>query len=656
MRVAFFSPLPPSRSGIADYSEVLVEHLKPLAAVETFSSADQPFDAARFDIAVYQLGNNPYHGFVYETALRHPGVVVMHESNLHHLIADLTIRRGDWDAYLRECEYQGGPEALAFAQQRVRTLEIGPDYDGVPMTRRILESARAVIVHSQYMVDGMRAAGFQGPIARIPHGAWIPETSRNSWRYRLGIDEVTPLIGIFGFLKPYKRIAESLRALRRLLRVVPSARMILVGEPHPEFPLANLIQSLGLSAAVRVMGFTPIADFTGYMAACDIVLNLRYPTVGESSGSLLRAMGLGKPVLVSDIGAFREFPGDVCLKVPVGEGEEDLIFEYLNLLVSRPDAARALGERAANYVRQECNWPRVAGLYVSFLESVVEGRPWQQETGPPPPVEHRPSPAKPAAPAYLSSWAANRESAAYVDTHLARFVKTLEITPPGGPEDRVLEMGAYLQITPALRSKLGYGCVRGCYYGPAGKVEHRTVVSAEGETFDCAIDLFDAEKDRYPYPDGYFSTVLCCELIEHLTEDPMHLMSEIHRIVKPGGHLVLTTPNIASLHGIAAVLEGYHPGIFTAYIRPRQDGGEVEARHNREYAPKEIQRLVENSGFTVLRLETGPFREMPRPEEGWILNLLERFDLSRDLRGEDIYVVGRKTGPVRVRYPDWLYA
>jgi SAM-dependent methyltransferase len=235
------------------------------------------------------------------------------------------------------------------------------------------------------------------------------------------------------------------------------------------------------------------------------------------------------------------------------------------------------------------------------------------------------------------------------------LVKTLEITPPGGPEDRILEMGAYLQITPALRSKLGYGCVRGCYYGPAGKVDHRTVTSAEGETFECAIDLFDAEKDRYPYPDAYFTTVLCCELIEHLTEDPMHLMSEINRIVKPGGHLVLTTPNIASLHGIAAVLEGFHPGIFTAYIRPRNEE-EVEARHNREYTPKEIQRLLENSGFTVTLLETGPFRETPRPEEGWVLNMLERFNLSRDLRGEDIYVAGRKTGTVRERYPNWLYA
>ena len=111
------------------------------------------------------MGNNGHHGFVYETALRHPGVVVMHESNLHHLIADLTIKRGDWDAYVRECEYEGGAAALAFAE-RVRKLEVGPDYEGVPMTKRILAASRGVVVHSRFMQEEMRAAGFTGPTAR----------------------------------------------------------------------------------------------------------------------------------------------------------------------------------------------------------------------------------------------------------------------------------------------------------------------------------------------------------------------------------------------------------------------------------------------------------------------------------------------------------
>ena len=324
MRVAFFSPLPPARSGIADYSAALIESLKPLVDLEVFSSADQAFDPARFDIALYQVGNNGYHDFVYETALRHSGVVVMHESNLHHLIADLTIKRGDWDGYVRECEYHGGAAARAFAE-RVRKLEVGPDYEGLPMTRRILESARGVVVHSRFLRDEIGAAGFHGPIGVVPHGAWIPEGDRNGYRHKLGLDETTPLVGIFGFLKPYKRIAESLRAFRRLVRLAPQARMILVGEQHPEFPIDAMIRTMGLSAEVRILGFTPIEEFVGYLSACDIVLNLRYPTVGESSGTLLRSLGLGKAVMVSDIGSFQEFPEGICLKVPVGAGEEDLI-------------------------------------------------------------------------------------------------------------------------------------------------------------------------------------------------------------------------------------------------------------------------------------------------------------------------------------------
>ena len=150
--------------------------------------------------------------------------------------------------------------------------------------------------------------------------------------------------------------------------------------------------------------------------------------------------------------------------------------------------------------------------------------------------------------------------------------------------------------------------------------------------------------------------MICGELIEHLFEDPMHLMTEVNRILKPGGHLVLTTPNVASLRAISAILQGYHPGFFHAYIKPADGATEVDARHNREYAPREIHQLFETSGFAVTLLETGEFRDEPHPEFGWILHLLERYRLSTELRGDGIYAVGRKTGAVRERYPAWLYA
>jgi glycosyltransferase involved in cell wall biosynthesis/SAM-dependent methyltransferase len=664
MRVAFFSPLPPARSGIADYSAALLDSLTCLSEVDAFAETPAAFDPSRYDACIYQLGNNPHHAFAYEAALRHPGFVVLHEANLHHLIADLTIRRGDWDAYLREVERNGGAEALAYALRHVRTLERGPQYE-IPMLRAILERSRGVIVHSEAVAEVVRQQGFSGPIGKIPHGAWMVEADRMAYRQRLGLDERAPLIGIFGFLKPYKRIAESLRAFRRLVRLVPEARLILVGEAHPELPLESMIASMNLAAYVRHIDFAPIEDFNGYLGACDIVLNLRYPTVGESSGTLLRALGMGKAVVVSDVGSFREFPDEICLKAPVGAGEEEHLFEYLNLLVSRPEIAYTLGGRAREWVARECNWDRVAQLYLAFVSEPCAS---QQSgalnlVGPvPDEPEAAPAEAIPAAPigheyiaSYIESWAPVEDgSRAYVESHLTRLEKTLSITPPGGPDDRVLEMGAYLQITPALKTKLGYGEVRGCYYGEAGGTHHRSVASESGETFECDVDLFDAEKDQFPYPDGHFSTVLCCELLEHLRADPMHMMCEIHRVLKPGAHLVLTTPNIASLRALAGILQGFHPQLFGAYIRPRN--GVVDARHAREYTPLEVRRLLETSGFEVTLLDTGPFREESKPEHAWVEHLLDRYKLAREHRGDGIYAVGRKSRPVRARYPEWLYS
>jgi glycosyltransferase involved in cell wall biosynthesis/SAM-dependent methyltransferase len=668
MRIAFFSPLPPQKSGIADYSAALLERLSDLAQVETFTERPPGFDAARYDICVYQIGNNPYHIAAYETALEFPGVAVIHEANLHHLITDLTIRRGDWDAYLREVEYNGGKEALEYALKHVRTLQRGPDYEGVPMLRRVLERSKAAIVHSRCVEESLRAAGFTGPVATIRHGAWIVEPERMPWRDRLGLDETTPLVGIFGFLKPYKRIAQSLRAFRRLVRLEPRAKMILVGEAHPELPLDSLIQSLGLQANVRALGFTSIDDFNGYLGACDIVLNLRYPTVGETSGTLLRALGMGKAVVVSDVGAFREYPDQMCLKAPVDETEEDCLFEYLNLLISSPEYARTLGSAAREWVRRECSWEIAATQYADFLHAVLSGAPplstperVHESTSVPPAAAAAATPesapqAKPESPlaAEIRGWT-DPGARNYVESHITRLARTLEITPPGRPQDRILEMGAYLQITPALKTKLGYGEVRGCYYGPAGDRKSRAIVSQSGESFECTIDLFNAEKDRFPYEDCYFSTVLCCELLEHLFEDPMHMMAEINRVLASGGSLVLTTPNIVSLRAIAGVLQGYQPGLFPAYIRPRE-GGQVDARHNREYTPQEISDLLVNSGFEVTLLETGPFLDEPHPEQGWVRHLLERYILRTDLRGDGIYAVGRKTGPIRERYPGWLYS
>ncbi len=155
------------------------------------------------------------------------------------------------------------------------------------------------------------------------------------------------------------------------------------------------------------------------------------------------------------------------------------------------------------------------------------------------------------------------------------------------------------------------------------------------------VDYFDAEKDRFPYEDSSFSTVLCCELIEHLFNDPMFMMSEINRILKPGGHLVLTTPNIASIRAISGILNGYHPGFFTSYIKPTGDHND-HPRHNREYTADDIHHFLRRSGLRVVRLETGEFRDDPHPDWAYIRHILAEYRLPERHRGDGIYAVGRE--------------
>jgi hypothetical protein len=136
----------------------------------------------------------------------------------------------------------------------------------------------------------------------------------------------------------------------------------------------------------------------------------------------------------------------------------------------------------------------------------------------------------------------------------------------------------------------------------------------------------------------------------------MHMMSEVNRILKLGGHLVLTTPNITSLRALSAILQSYHPGFFPAYIKPVEPGAEVDARHAREYAVREIAHLYRDSGFEITLLETGEFRDEPHPEHEWVKLMLQRFELSDEFRGDGIYAVGIKRGPIAERYPAWLYS
>jgi len=210
-------------------------------------------------------------------------------------------------------------------------------------------------------------------------------------------------------------------------------------------------------------------------------------------------------------------------------------------------------------------------------------------------------------------------------------------------------------MTPALARVLGYRDVRGAYLGPLGSSDER-IASVEGrEIFRCAIDLFDVERDRFPYEDRMFETVLACEIIEHLLLDPMHMLIEIHRVLDDGGTLVLTTPNAASSTAVARVLrQDGNPQLHSKYPDPRGEWRETEVPHVREYTPGELRACVEAAGLEVETLVTEPLSTFdPR----WVEELLLDHGCPTEDRGELMFCVARKRpGTTAVtRYPAFLY-
>ena len=238
----------------------------------------------------------------------------------------------------------------------------------------------------------------------------------------------------------------------------------------------------------------------------------------------------------------------------------------------------------------------------------------------------------------------------YFHKHLSRLARTLTLVPRPQTSRRILELGCYLQITPFLQQWCGYTEVRGAYYGPLGRTDRR-IASVRGEQFEIPVDLFDAERDRFPYTDGSFETVLACELIEHLLRDPMHLLLECRRILEEGGRLIVTTPNVASLTSVARVLHGYdNPQISSDYPRALD-----EIPHVREYTAFELRNAVEAAGFEIEALVTEPIAEFEMNGPMW--NFLEGHGYNTSLRGEQTYCVAVKRSGLQVtRYPRFLYS
>jgi glycosyltransferase involved in cell wall biosynthesis len=366
VKVAYYSPLPPSRSGIADYSALLLPELERRLDVVVAAPGRR---APAADIALYHIGNDPdAHGWIVDELRRRPGVVVLHEFVLHHLISGITLGRGDargyFDAMERELGVAGRLLALGVADNLLPLLwETQPER--FPLSGVVLDLAQGLIVHSRYVEGRVREAGYEGPVWRVAHPSW-PDAP-----VAAAAPSGEPVVGCFGHLNVNKRIPQLLEAFALLLRRRPKARLLLVGAAGERFDLERRLERLGLDGTTIVReDYVAEERLWSLMTACDVLVNLRSPTMGETSGAVIRGLGLGKPMLVSDVGWFSELPDGVALKIPVDEYEVPTIAGALELAA---DHAAELGAAARDYVRREHDLGRTADGYVAALQQAAGG-------------------------------------------------------------------------------------------------------------------------------------------------------------------------------------------------------------------------------------------------------------------------------------------
>lgn len=393
MRVAYIGPLPPLRSGIADYTARLLPYLCPhftstRAVVPDYDPQLPPgvvdeiwridlcgenwWDRGRY-LPLYQMGNHStFHDYVYELLVHYPGITVLHDGLLFPFIHARTVETGNLGDYVREAAFEKGTDGV---KKALTSLHTGSplDPEEFPMLRRIIKSSLGVIVHSLRLRKWILDIAPKTKVVVIshPYEHELYAMSRYDSKASLGFSPETCLIGAFGYLAPSKRVDVALRAFARLYRDWPAVRFVCVGQIVQDYDLLKLVAELGISDVVDMVGYVPEDKFMRYLAAVDMAVNLRYPWTGENSGTLISLLGAGVPTLVSDIGSFQELPDEVVLKIPVDTTELDCIEQALRQLLRDRERARQIGDAAQRFVRETANPVKVARQYAAFMRRLI---------------------------------------------------------------------------------------------------------------------------------------------------------------------------------------------------------------------------------------------------------------------------------------------
>jgi glycosyltransferase involved in cell wall biosynthesis len=393
--IAIFTPLPPTKSGISYYSLNLIKSLSDTYQITIFINQKtvdkQSLNinhvnvlnhkmfhqmAEAFDTIIYHIGNHALHEYMIPYLQNHPGIVVLHDHNLHDLAWQISLRSNNlslYEAILKE-DY-----SLSEATQYIDTVkEHGIiDKNTYPVNGFILKHATKIIVHSHYIKRILLEKRLHYPIYHVYSPTAIhPLKNNQSTKHQHGFKSTDFIISTFGYGTEAKRLLPILKAFHRLSSNDHSLKLMIVGAIASPLKkkILHYINTHQLTPHVYLQGFVSSTEYDSLIQISDICLNLRYPYFGETSASLMRLFGHGKCTIITDIGAFKDIPSDVAYKLPIPKyqselDEINLIYNALKHLKSTPKRIEKYEQACHQYAKEFLAIDKVTNQYINVINA-----------------------------------------------------------------------------------------------------------------------------------------------------------------------------------------------------------------------------------------------------------------------------------------------
>ena len=395
-RLAYVSPLPPVRSGFADYSADLIPELARFYDIDLVAAQDKVDDARlapypvrtvawfednahRFDRILYHVGNSQAHQHMFALLRRHPGIVVLHDFFLSGVLDNLEREGSEPHAFLAALYESHGYAALAEHARDGRNAAIWK----YPVNKGVLDHAVGAIVHSEFPCELARAwygadaahGWRQVPLLRAQPA---PAVNRAAARARLKLGPGDYLVCSLGMLGRIKLNDELLDAfLASPLAADPRCKLVFVGQNEAGLygvALAAKVRASAAASRIRITGFVTPAQYRDYLAACDTAVQLRASTRGETSASVLDCLLHGVPTIINAHGSNAALDPALLLKLPDAFSITQLA-DALASLFSDPQRRAALGQRASAFMLAEHAPARAGQLYVDAIEQFARQAP-----------------------------------------------------------------------------------------------------------------------------------------------------------------------------------------------------------------------------------------------------------------------------------------